>query len=168
MYKRIYYITIKKGDSSKVSKNFTRNEFYSKSIDSPNEHPLASVLVDAAQIIRDYYGVPVHIASSFRTKISNRVAGGALKSLHLTGCAIDLNVASKSAVININKQFKERTGDLFKKLRSIGITGFGVYGESFVHIDCRRSSDDVPMTEVDEFGDFQFWDHGKKKSQKKT
>lgn len=160
--KRIYYITVKKGDSSRIKPNFLRSEFFCKSGDT-KEHKLATVLVDAAQVIRDYYNKPVSISSSFRTALTNRITGGAPKSLHLTGCALDLQIAHKASNDDLNIQFSERKGELFEKLRDLGITGFGVYGNSFVHIDCRRESDHVPMSESDSFGAFEFWDYGKKK-----
>jgi len=156
-------LTIKRGDNSTVSENFKRSEFYSRSAYAPKEHDLASILVDAAQLIRDYYGKPVVIKSSWRTSLSNRLTGGAKKSMHLKGCAIDLDIAHRPSVYDINKQFKARKGELFEKLRALGITGFGVYGNKYVHIDCRRSSDHTYMTERVFFGAFEFWDKSKKK-----
>ncbi len=46
--------------------------------------------------VRDAYGKPIHIASWWRDKESNRRAGGAYNSDHVKGLAIDIDHFSKS------------------------------------------------------------------------
>lgn len=40
-------------------------------------------------IIRAAYGKPLHVTSGFRDPARNSAAGGAIKSKHLIGCAVD-------------------------------------------------------------------------------
>ena len=126
-----------------VSENFVMKEFYSKSSDAPNSHYLDEQLINAAQAIRTWSGVPVRITSSYRTQTHNDGLTGASKSSqHLVGRAIDLQFVQENVywIQELGYQMKYG-GDLAELLSEIGITGYGYY-DTFVHIDTRLTYPD--------------------------
>lgn len=139
---------IKKGDTSKVTENFTANELFSKSPDAPNEHYLDDNLIHAAQFLRTYYNTPVRVNSSFRTINHNTSIGGAKSSKHLTGKAIDLSFPNNPEILEQYNQDIVNKSGVFLELKTMGINGFGLY-DSFLHVDTRNSN--------------AFWDNRKKK-----
>lgn len=76
--------------------------------------------------VREHFGKPVVITSGFRCEAYNRKVGGAAKSQHLTGKAVDFNVQGVSP--------KEVQAYLDKLLA--GRFGLG-YGKTFTHLDTR-------------------------------
>jgi hypothetical protein len=58
-------------------------------------------------------------------------------------------------MLQLHNDFMKR-GELFTKLREMGITGFGIY-DTFVHLDC-RDADTSPAKQSDHYGRFAFWD----------
>lgn len=71
------------------------------------------------------WGKPLSLNSTFRSKSSNKKAGGAKKSQHLHGNAVDISVkdmpiAERKALISLAS--------------SMGFTGIGVY-HTAIHID---------------------------------
>lgn len=121
-----------------LTANFKMSEFYSKSSDAPYAHELRDELVTAAQIIRDWAGVPVRITSSYRTESHNNSLPFAVStSRHLVGKAIDLQfVVDNSYWINEMHNQIKFDGELFDELREVGITCYGMY-DTFAHIDVR-------------------------------
>ncbi len=67
----------------------------------------------------------VKVTSGFRDKAHNKEVGGADKSQHLTGNAMDIDV---SGMKNADKV------ELIKALSNSGVSGIGVYGNS-IHVD---------------------------------
>lgn len=150
-------------NTTQVTANFKTNEFYSKSFNAPKLHYLNDNLPLLAQIVRDFFNVPVTINSSFRTPEHNLAIGGATNSQHTKGNAIDITFAHKDKlklIENFNAEVR-KGGSLLKKLRSNGLTGLGLYN-SFIHLDCRPDGG----KHRDEFGSYAFWDYAKKKAVK--
>ncbi len=137
-----------------ISKNFTMNEFYSRSLNRPASHFLDDRLIVAVQHIRDTYGVPVKINSSFRTPehqalLQSTNPFAAKNSYHCKGMALDITLSKL-------KEFQadlESKGIMYNWLRSHGISGIGLY-ETFVHIDTRKAD----MWYRDNYGQVQVWD----------
>jgi len=130
---------IKKGDTRNVTPNFKANEFYSTSPDAPNEHYISDEVIEAAQYLRTYFNTPVNVNSSFRTPKHNAAIGGASRSQHLKGTALDLSFPNNPNALLILKQDILNEGEIFTKLYSIGIHGFGLY-DNFQHIDSRPNA----------------------------
>ena len=88
-------------------------------------------LVEYVQRIRDHFGRPVTITSSYRCEVHNRRVGGATKSYHMRGQAADIVVQGVSS------------REVAKYAESIGILGIGLYETSkdgyFTHIDTRTT-----------------------------
>lgn len=90
-------------------------------------------LADAFEQIRSLCGgYPIRVLSAYRTPSWNRKVGGAPKSQHVEGRALDLKPPSHLTV----KQFY----DLIRaNHKDFGIQGMGLY-RTFVHIDIRPST----------------------------
>lgn len=71
---------------------------------SPTAEHLANLKLLAEKVfqpIRDHFAAPIHISSGYRSRILNNAIGGATKSQHCTGQAIDIDVDGTSIT---NKQ----------------------------------------------------------------
>lgn len=118
-----------------VRPNFKYSEFYSKSYDAPEEHPLSSKVMNAWQLIRDYYQKPIRITSTYRTFAGNFSAGGSSTSQHLTGHAIDGEfLEDEQATMQAFYSDMICKGALYQALRQTGIKGIGIYN-GFIHLD---------------------------------
>lgn len=91
-------------------------------------HTLANVF----ESIRALYNKPIAVVSAFRTIGHNRRIGGAPKSQHLEGKALDLK---PPVGISINQFYK----DIRANTKKFGICGLGRY-KTFVHVDIRNNS----------------------------
>jgi len=136
-----------KNSNKQLALNFMESEFYSGSFNAPDCHYLDTNLIKAVQIIRNYYGVPVAINSTFRTVEHNLSIGGASHSQHLTGHALDFTFSDKTYLDLYYNEIVNK-GELYYRLKAIGINGLGMY-DTFMHIDTRPNS--------------AFWDNSKKK-----
>jgi len=101
---------------------------------SPPPKSLWTNIVPTLRIVddvRDYFGRPVTITSSYRSPEYNRAIGkgAASKSLHMQFNALDIKVAGVSP---------RRVADYLYKLRRAGkfVGGIGRY-KTFTHIDTR-------------------------------
>lgn len=107
---------------------FKQSEFDSKSSDGAgtgaNMHPRVVFAVDA---LRGLIEKPLKITSGYRTESHNKAVGGAPKSAHLTGEAVDISTASLS---------KKQKIELVGYMRRLGFTGIGI-GRSFIHGDIK-------------------------------
>lgn len=149
---------VTKNDISYCTPNFQVREFYSTSLDAPKEHFIHDDLPQILQAIRTFYGVPIRITSSFRTaRHQNFLAlnsAGATKSYHCRGLAIDFQfISNNESFINMFSNEVRKQGQLFQKLRQLGLQGIGLYG-SFIHIDVRSEAG----LQKDIFGNYAFWD----------
>lgn len=82
--------------------------------------------------IRQLYGLPIVIFSSFRTPEHNKKIGGAKRSQHLLGKALDLQPPRG---ITIDQFYN----DIKLNAEKFGIKGIGKY-KTFVHVDVRDTS----------------------------
>jgi hypothetical protein len=142
---------IYKNGTRQLKPNYNEKEFFSNSPDAPDSHFLSDAAMEGAQIIRDAVGVAVTVNSTFRTVDHNESVGGGSNSQHLTGHAIDLDMA-QSKLDELKKDIPRR-GPIFNKLRAAGINGFGLYN-GFIHIDSRPEGG----KQIDPRGSFAFWD----------
>ena len=61
---------------------------------SPNEEHIKNMQALAENIfqpLRDYFGVPIHISSGYRSEALNKAIGGSKSSQHCKGEAIDID-----------------------------------------------------------------------------
>lgn len=157
------FVTISKDKPFETFGYFTAKELYSKSIDAPSEHELSLITINAVNVVRQYYGAPMIITSTFRTKAHELALSKVTLGEHNKKTAIDSTWPNKEDLKNFmpdyHKQIIER-GPLFQQLRKVGINGFGIY-DGFLHLDSRP----VPNkgTHSDEIGQFDFWDSRTKK-----
>lgn len=82
--------------------------------------------------IRAYWGSPIYVNSWFRCKNHNEKIGGAIKSTHMYGIAVDIRL--------IDKQIEEAFVTLIKilqKKKIIPKLNIIVY-DTFIHIDLRN------------------------------
>jgi hypothetical protein len=95
-----------------LSKNLTLQEMTRsetakrKGIDNtPTAEEIENMKVLAEKIfqpIRDYFGVPIHISSGYRSKKLNKAIGGSSTSQHCKGEAIDIDMdGSDSGITNV-------------------------------------------------------------------
>jgi uncharacterized protein YcbK (DUF882 family) len=144
-------MVIYKNGTRQIRPKFNEEELFSTSPDAPESHYISDNLLDGMQIFRDWLGVTVTVNSTYRTPKHNKSEGGGVKSQHLKGTAGDLD-AVQEAVDRAKKNIRER-GDLFKKLRAAGISGFGLYG-GFIHLDARTDGGN----QKDHYGSYAYWD----------
>lgn len=95
----------------KLSKNFTLEELiYSSTADakgirnypSPKEiENLRRLCNEVLQPIRNRYGKPIYITSSYRNPALNRAVNGSQTSQHLTGSAADIDVANNKELWDV-------------------------------------------------------------------
>lgn len=158
---------INKNSNTQTTKNFVEKEFYSKSFNAPASHYLNELLPSALQVIREYFGVPIKVTSTFRTLSHNTIIGASTRSQHLTGEALDFQfIQNNEHLITLFNEQIETQGVLFQELRSFGINGFGIY-DNFIHIDCRLNEEEPTGREYNNSsqhgGSFAFWNNSKKK-----
>jgi hypothetical protein len=155
---------IHKGDTSFITTHFRASEWYSTSSDAPASHPIYPPLLAAAELLRGWFNVPWRITSTYRTEAHERQI---LKSLgqkffvdqHMQGRAfdshpVDVGPAGKAIKQQIYDDFLSN-GPLYRQLRELGITGFGIYDWG-IHLDCRV--DQFTAKRKDAFGYVACWD----------
>lgn len=105
---------------------FSVNEFDSKDVvgSGINMRYRVVFMLEAMRII---LGHPIIISSGFRTKVRNDAVGGAPKSAHLTGEAVD---------ISTNGWTKEQRRKFMLLARKLGFNGIGV-SPTYIHIDVK-------------------------------
>jgi len=81
-------------------------------------------------IIRDYLGKPIIIINGFRPKLYNRLVGGAPKSAHMEGKAIDWTCPSYGTCDKIRYE-------LGPHLIFLGIRCEDLPGSNWIHIDTK-------------------------------
>lgn len=126
--------TYKKGDTTKLSKNFSVYEFRC-GLGRPCSCTTTLIddkLVEYLQAVRDHFGKAVHITSGHRCASYNSGVGGAVGSRHTKGQAADIVVEDTPPA------------KVAAFLESIGCLGIGLYeakdcGDDFVHCDTRTT-----------------------------
>lgn len=114
------------GDKN-VSINFKVNEF--KCSDNSTKVLICEDLVYLVQKIREHYETVVTITSGYRTFEYNKSIGGTIKSQHLKGKAVDIQVK------NI------QPNEVYEFCKTIMVTGGLGNGKSFTHIDTRNNEE---------------------------
>lgn len=112
-----------------LSENFKVYEFMQN--DGLEYLEIDKNIINSIQKIREHYGKPITITSGYRSKSYNESIGGASKSQHITGNAIDFKITGIK-IVDIQNYIKENWKEL-------GITGLGIY-DNFTHIDSRESN----------------------------
>ncbi len=110
-----------------LTENFNLREFYCKGERPPEELiPNIQRVADNLQMIRNYFGKPIHINSGWRCeKHNSQLDNASKKSFHLSGLASDIRMSGISP-LTIYKWAKQNTA--FK--------GFGI-GNTYLHVDLR-------------------------------
>lgn len=123
--------------SAQASPNFTYSELFNSKV-GRSSHPLSRQVIDCAQFLRDYFGLPIRITSTYRNYVPT---GGASYSPHMIGVAIDLQfdkssvpAAKRDELYTVIRDDFKRKGAIFQGLWERGCRGFGSY-DTFVHID---------------------------------
>lgn len=93
-------------------------------------HPTILIFINTA---RHFIGKPMYITSSYRDEAYNASVGGAPKSMHITGKAVDISIRNLTG---------EDVYKLVKLACSMDITWAINWDKQFIHLDCR----DVPTT----------------------
>lgn len=90
------------------------------------------------QELRNTYGKPIIINSSYRSPAYNKQVGGSKDSLHLYFNALDFTVREradlKKLFLQLDKWDKE---NYFQFLPKSGSMGIGFYENRFIHLDTR-------------------------------
>lgn len=115
--------SLAKDGNTKITDNFKVKEF--RCHDGSDTIRVNTTLVHTLQHIRDHFNQPVYVNSAYRTESWNTKVGGAKRSYHLTGDAVDISVAgyppSKVAAYAY----------------TLGVKGIIQYN-TFVHLDARE------------------------------
>lgn len=146
---------------AQLSPHFKAREFYSTSADRPTQHEIAEPCILAAEILRTHFNKPWRISSTYRTpaheaRILKNAGVAYFTSQHTKKKAFDSQPADLSAetMAAIWLDFTTE-GELYQKLRAVGITGFGIYN-TFIHLDCR--DDEFKAKRKDKWGLVARWD----------
>lgn len=117
-----------------VTKNFRLSEFHSKDGAKVPEKFFYNIVVLAHQLqaLRAHIGLPVIINSGYRSPSHNKAVGGASRSYHLFGMAVDIRVPGMSPGVLYSTILKL----IHEGVMQDG--GLSLYG-SFVHYDIRTN-----------------------------
>ena len=137
-------------DVIKEGYHFTIEEFWKTKFGGCLDFEIPECLVDAAEILREFYGGPVMITSDYRPNDKF----GFHRYLNNTG-AVDY-LPLTDTINNIDKfkneclNYQNGTGsDLIHNLRSCGVKGFGIESHNCIHLDYRP---DINCCDKDEYG----------------
>lgn len=157
------FVTLHKDQPFEQFGHFKSSELFSDSLDAPKQHELSEITIEALNIIRDYYNIPITPTSTYRTAAHEFSLGKVTLGAHFRKEAIDATFTNKSEreiyLRDYNSQILTK-GPLFKLLRRAGINGFGIYNadnHGFFHIDSRNEPTNGKYL-TDEFGNYNFWD----------
>jgi hypothetical protein len=123
-----------------LSPNFKVREFASARDPSPTLK-IDSRLVGALQLIREHFGLPVTVASGYRSPAHNKAINGATNSQHMQGTAADIKIRGVTVL-----DLAMLCEGILKFLKIPG--GIGIYGSqtgdtgasgNWVHIDVRAT-----------------------------
>ena len=115
---------------AKDTKNFKASEFACKHC---GENKIDQRVIDMAQTLRDYLGVPVRVNSGYRCEKHNANVGGVKGSYHTKGLAADLSCekGGKALYLAAKKLYDE--GKLSQLEYCIWYQK-----KNFIHIDCGK------------------------------
>lgn len=114
----------------KLSENFRSEEFACGCGDCPGSKspPMDVAFIMKLQKLRTLLGKPIRITSGYRCAAYNKSIGGAQKSLHVEGMAVDIVCLSAS------ERYWQK-----KIAYEVGFTGIGT-GSNFTHVDTRSAT----------------------------
>lgn len=134
------FYLVRNGDQRQLTNNFTASEFFNPK-NGLREHPIAVKVVEAVQYIRNFFGVPIRITSTYRNYVpgGSGVVNAAKRSPHMLAQAVDaqfvVDVEKRDAMMIYLRNEFDAKGLLFQVLfESYGVRGFGVY-DNFFHLD---------------------------------
>ena len=108
------------------TKNFKVSEFACKHC---GKNLIDQKVLNMAQELRDYLGVPIKVNSGYRCEVHNKNVGGVKNSKHVQGFACDLSCALGSAkMFQAVKELREQG-----KLQDLD---YCIKYKTFIHIDC--------------------------------
>jgi uncharacterized protein YcbK (DUF882 family) len=114
-----------KGSDVNLTTNFSTKELECKcSNEDCKTQTISKELIDKAQTVRNDLG-PLKITSAYRCSEHNKKIGGASKSQHVLGNALDI------------KPLKATMSELLNKCRTL-FNGIGV-NSKFTHVDVRKT-----------------------------
>jgi hypothetical protein len=147
---------IRENNTNKVSNNFTEKEYFDASYGtgSISQFDYSNSVIQAAQIIRDHYGVPMKVTASYRTPEHDRSKGRSGTGQHTKKTAGDFAFLDGGNTLLMYHQDILNKGSLYQKLRNAGINAFGLY-DNFLHIDSRSSGNQPDSN----YGSYAFWDN---------
>lgn len=88
--------------------------------------------------LRDSFGVPIIINSTYRDPLFNKSVGGKPNSLHLYNNAIDFTTHDKSLLSTMRETLITWDEEhFFDFLPTPNCCGIGYYPDSFIHFDTR-------------------------------
>lgn len=148
-------MTITNNPDNVIIPHFKESEFFGRT--TAQSHYLDDRLIQAAAYLRQVYGVPVTITSTYRSPEYNALIGGSKNSQHLKGKAIDLQFEKQ----NLFHEDIANRGPHYRYLRAMGIKGFGLY-QNFTHLDARGDNPGDVFNNSDQYGPLAFWDNRKK------
>lgn len=106
-------------------------------VDLPDDYAAAAVaVVQQADTLRNRYGAPVKLANGYRPTWYNEKVGGAPKSQHRFGAAVDLDPLDGRKA-----EFQALAAQLWME-RPDEIAGLGVYSGGRVHLDVFNAAGD--------------------------
>ncbi len=165
-------IAIQKGrnEAVKLGFNFTHAELHPNSnpnltdqYDLPNDLLIEESTLNILQTIRNYYGIPIEINATARTKRYQLTLprNGGVNGEHVidtdgyfTAIDFDFFGNDQSARKDFAKQVTEKT-EFFQLLLEMGLSGVGLY-DTFIHIDAGQRRKTRPM-KLGEYS-YSFWD----------
>ena len=109
------------------TKNFKVREFACKHC---GKNEIDQRVLNMAQELRDYLGVPITVNSGYRCEFHNREVGGVKGSKHTFGKAADLACSLGAA-----KMF-EAVKELHDKQGKLKDLDYCIKYKTFIHIDC--------------------------------
>ena len=144
------FVIINKGLNEPILEgyHFTHKELHPNSnsnltdqVGLPDKLKIAVNTLHVLEAIRRYYGVPIHINASARTKqYQSTLSGGAANSEHVIDSSgwfsaldIDFENNSEDYRNDFRKHIINRT-PFFESLLELGLNGIGLY-DTFFHID---------------------------------
>lgn len=121
-----------RGLKEKLTRNFQKNEFDCHCGGKYcNKTVHDTELSEKLQIVRDYFGKPVHITSPYRCPSHNANVGGGSQSYHMNG-----GKAADFVIYGVNVK------EIAKVCEAVGFNGIGCYlDDGFVHADVRPISE---------------------------
>lgn len=120
-------ITFKRNENKQLSKFFNSKELECKCGKCDDQY-ISETLLEKLDQVREQYGSPVIITSGYRCEAHNKAIGGATKSSHVDGLAVD--VQPKNITLDDLDLLYEICYNIFDNI------GDG-RNKKFIHVDVR-------------------------------